>query len=71
MLHNILNKLFCCNQRMQNGGKSINIILIRNYVASLYLEKGDLAEAKRHIDENMRIAPKNSDTYVRLANFHL
>lgn len=48
----------------------IIIFVERNYVASLYLEKNDLQEAKRHIDESLRISSTHPDTYIKLSTYY-
>jgi hypothetical protein len=53
MLPNILKKQLNYNQKMLTGG--ITFLLFRNYVAHLYIEKGDLNAAKRHLDESLRL----------------
>lgn len=42
----------------------------RNYVANLYMEKGDLVKAKRHLDESYRLDQKNAETLMRMSNYY-
>ena len=43
----------------------------RNYVANLYMEKGDLMAAKKHLDDSLKLQAKNPETLVRFAmNFY-
>lgn len=41
----------------------------RNYVANLYMEKGDLMAAKKHLDDSLKLQAKNPETLVRFAMY--